>query len=197
MILITAIGRSGTAYIARILRSIGLDVHHESFGRDGTASWYWAAFRRSDTSAISRRCRPPILNRTPRFRAILHQVRDPLNAIASFSTANESSWEWIYANTPVHPSDPLLKRCSEAWLHWNRMAEEISDWTYRIESLGSVWPEFCARVGVSAPPGSVPNIPHTINSRPHRTLSWEDIRTLTPTSGEIEAMAKRYGYQTE
>lgn len=39
MLLITGCGRSGTHFTARLLQEIGLDVGHETLGKDGVASW--------------------------------------------------------------------------------------------------------------------------------------------------------------
>lgn len=207
MIMITGIGRSGTAYIAKLLRSVGLDVGHESFGRDGVVSWYWAAYLRKQKGLDRLYCRPPLngmplLSGTttlsgglPSFETVLHQVRDPIRSIPSFLTAYEPAWKWVYANTEISPSDPPVKRCCEVWLHWNRMAEGISSWTYRVESLESVWSEFSRRVGIQAPYDSVKRISHSTNSRPHPDISWDEIRKLTPLWKEIEELAVRYGYQ--
>ncbi len=80
-VVVTGCGRSGTAFAARLLRDLGLRVGHEAvfgphlqafdgFGeRDGDVSWLAA----------------PFLRDLPPDVVIVHQVRDPLAVVRSFS----------------------------------------------------------------------------------------------------------------
>ena len=40
-LLIIGCGRSGTKYIASLLREMGVDIKHETPGRHGSSNWYF------------------------------------------------------------------------------------------------------------------------------------------------------------
>ena len=187
MILITGCGRSGTKYISLVLRELGLDVGHESLGRDGIVSSIFAV--RADKY-------PPYhCSVRPEFDVVLHQVRNPLDTIASLETSLDVSWDFTCPITGVDRNAPILQRSAEHWYHWNLICEEISDWRYRIEDLPSVWSTWCDYVGLrGAKYETVAHISHKTNARRHRRITWDDIKAATPLYAEIRRLAKRYGY---
>ena len=186
MFLITGSGRSGTQYIARALCACGLNVGHEARGRDGIVSGFYAFKARHYPGKHP--------NPRPHFDIILHQVRHPLRAIASIQTGK--SWTWARQFAPFQPRASLLNRACHVWLAFNEQAERISEWTYQIEALPDVWPEFTARLGFNAPYSAIAGIPRNTNARRHAAITWGDVERAAPEiAANITAAARRYGYE--
>jgi hypothetical protein len=157
LVLVTGCPRSGTKYISCLLAELGLDVQHEAAGRDGTSSWCMAV------DADSTPWGPP--RKDFCFAVSLHQVRNPIAAIQSFSTMTEASWRFIYAHTPCQPEDAPLVRAAKLWYHWNCHAERVTEWRYQVEQLPAVFDEFCSRVGVKADRQALQHVATNVNTR--------------------------------
>jgi len=186
MFLITGCGRSGTKYMATVLRRCGLDVGHEQMGRDGIVSSYYC-FK------VKRYPGRHLVPR-PAFDVVLHQVRHPLRSIASIQTGH--SWRWTCQFLPVGPKAPLLRRACYNWLVFNEEAERQAALTYRIEALEAAWPDLQRLLGFEADYGLIADIPKDINTRRHTAVSWADVRQAAPkVYGRIWAAARRYGYE--
>jgi hypothetical protein len=156
LLLVTGCGRSGTKYISFVLRRLGLDVPHERLGADGISAWDFAGPVRG---------RPYGPAVSVRFEQVFHQVRHPLDVIASVATFGPESWSYIYANTPCTRDEPLLVRAARYWLGWNERVETIASWRYRIESLPTLFPELCERLGVDANPSVLARVATDVNTR--------------------------------
>jgi hypothetical protein len=164
-VLITGCGRSGTKYVAALLRHLGLDVGHETMGKDGVANWCmavdcedspWGGGRRGIT-----------------FKTTLHQIRHPLKVIPSLITADERSWRFIERYVPCYMHEPILLRATKYWYYWNLEAERTAEWHYRVEGLKSVFNEFCSRVGVNVNHKALQKVSSLSNSRKVRPwLKW-------------------------
>jgi hypothetical protein len=221
-LLITGCGRSGTKYIALLMRRLGLDVRHEELGVDGVASWYMAV----DTNEVPF---GPAL-RGCEFEHIHHQLRHPLAVIASASTFKRQTWEFICAHIPVSLREPLPLRCAKYWYYWNLEAEKVAHWRYRVEDLSTVFQAMCRRLEVPGDPALLERVPMDLNTRSrgrlyhywqealHRlhleygsgtsrstssawneagqnSLTWADLDALDPLlSARIRAKAIEYGY---
>jgi hypothetical protein len=159
-VLVTGCGRSGTKYAAFVLRRLGLDVPHERLGRDGTASW---------PMAVHARVRPWGPGGAPPFHEVFHQVRHPLPTIASACTFKPESWRFVAEHVPCPLDAPPLLRAARYWHWWNRRAEEVATWRYRVEALPDVFDEFCARLGVAPDRGALEAVCTNVNTR---ALSW-------------------------
>jgi hypothetical protein len=161
-LLVTGCGRSGTKFTAVLLQRLGLDVRHEKMGRDGIAAW---------TLAVASE-RPPWAPAAAleSFEEIYHQVRHPLAVIRSVATFKPSSWEYICEHTSATPQDPVLLRAAKYWLDWNRHAELVGTWRYRIEDLDDVFDELCGRLGVHADRTALARVPLDANTRRHGRL---------------------------
>lgn len=186
MFLITGCGRSGTKYIAIALQRSGLDVGHERMGNDGIVS----AFYCLDVNQYPGKHSVP----RPEFNLILHQVREPLETIASLQTGK--SWGWICKFQPIDIDAPLLKRCCYHWLMLSEEAERQAVLTYRIESLEDEWPTLQRLIGFEAPYSAIANLPRTVNARKHDDITWSDVKQAAPEIyDDIRAAANRYGYR--
>lgn len=188
MFLITGPGRSGTQYIAAALRLCGLDVGHERYGRDGIVSGFYCFEAKSYPGAHPKK--------RPRFDVILHQVREPLQTIASVQTGKSRVWAQQFMD--VEPSAGPLRWACHYWLTWNREAERIAEYTYRIEDLKNVWDELQARLGFNAPYSHIAHLPRNLHSRPHERVTWADVKRAAPeVYADLREMATRYGYEVK
>jgi hypothetical protein len=157
-LLVTGCPRSGTKYISLVLRALGADVAHHTPGRRGVASWCMAV------PATTAPWGPP-RHEHQRFDVVLHQVRNPALVIPSMFTLTEESWAFVYQHIACDPTEPLAVRCARFWYHWNRRAEEIAHWRYRIEVLDSVFATFCEKAAVVPDPSVFARVGPSVNTR--------------------------------
>ena len=189
-LLITGCGRSGTQYIAALLRENGLIIEHEydKEGIDGITSWILAVSDDHPPFGPSRN--------EFQFDTIIHQVRNPLDVIASVQTFTPESWEYIKKHIPIHENDSLLVCAMKYWYYWNILAEQGSQFTYRIEDIDSALPRILdvAHAGIFHPE-SLQNVPKNINTREHGIITLDDLKTADPILFEqIIFLAEKYGY---
>lgn len=203
-ILITGCGRSGTNYVARALNSIGFPFSHEGFPKKGIAAWplavktheampWWMLFKQGDFI----------------FKPILHQVRHPLSVIASAQTFANSSWSYIKKFIPINDNDSLLLKCMKYWYYWNLKAEEMAEWTYRVESFPELFPEFCERMGhpeLIKKKNKFSQMVKSVNSRAgwleknplkltKKSVTWSRLEEEDKELCElIKLQARKYGY---
>lgn len=175
-------------YTSKALQAAGLDVGHERLGRDGIVSSMWALD--VDEYPAYHEQGPQ-----PEFDVILHQVRHPLDAIGSLTTALPESWAWNARYMPI-ANKPVLEKAALYWYLTNLIAEKRASWTYRIESLPDIWREFTRRLKIKAGIGVLAGIPKNINSREHDTVTWKQIRGVTVHWDQIRKLARSYGYET-
>lgn len=192
-LLITGCGRSGTSYTAKILQKGGFDAPHENVGAMGTVSW----FSTYNGLSLTHHLAPDL-----RFIHVFHQVRHPLNTISSvYYSFDPISWGFIERNIPhIHPKDSLLTKAAKYWYYWNLKADAISEWTYRVEDLERVWPEFCRRLGYNISSkvfDGVPRDTNTWNMVQHR-FTWKELFEQLDEDlfDDIQALAMKYGYST-
>jgi len=187
MILITGCGRSGTKYISKVVQTFGLDLVHEGLGTDGSVSWH----RGLKTSGYPKK----YAQLRPDFDLILHQVRNPLDVIISFTTATEDTWEWVRSKVRINTKLSKLGQAAEYWYYWNRLIEKSANWTYRIENLENEWKTFTSFLGLSASYSKIKAISTKTNSREHPKITWKDIDGATRLSSKIRWLACHYGYK--
>lgn len=189
-LLITGCGRSGTKYTALLLKELGLDVPHECMGRDGAVGWmYVAAEQYGVGTDVDHGSREGIV-----FGQIFHQVRHPLDTIASLQTHGEDLWDFCGRHVPLMKKNP--ERLMAYWLDWNARAAAMADWTYRVEELRpgtAVAREFLDRIGL--PDRDLPDLPHNVNHRRHADLTWAELDAKNSILARwIRKAARRYGY---
>lgn len=98
-ILITGLGGSGTHYVSRILREMGFNVQHEALGSHGSVAWQFAVNEKLVSSGkypyISDKITSENTIWSPRFRYIIHLVRDSLSQISSLSSHSDKTFEFL------------------------------------------------------------------------------------------------------
>lgn len=190
--LITGGGRQGTTYMRNVLCNAGLDVGHERMAANGAVSAGWC---------INTHQYPGNHQQGPRphFDVILHQVRHPLDTIASLQAVE--FWDWNCEHISATPDDLLLVRASSYWLEFNLKAEAQAVMTYRIEDLEKAWERVWVAISLYDErlrgrrplyKDVVAGIPTNLNTRKHKPLTWKDIPA--GWRGAIRSLARRYGY---
>jgi hypothetical protein len=158
--------RSGTLYIVEVLKALGYEIGHEIADTDGSCGYHLVIVRPENC---------------------FHQVRHPLNQIASMGTQQH----WGFADRHVEIHNHGILGCMQYWLAWNELCEEFCVWRYRIEDLP--WPEFLERIGHKQV--LIPDISKTTNSRPHKELTWPDLfNTNRDLAKKIKDKTIEYGY---
>jgi hypothetical protein len=105
----------------KVLRSLGLDVKHHGWGRDGTVDPYEAGF----CNYIDR-------------DVVLHQVRDPLKVIGSLVHVDyvRAGVRWLGWSENQEVRYNLRSRM-RWWVEWTDLCDRLADFTYRIEAFPS------------------------------------------------------------
>jgi hypothetical protein len=100
------------------------------------------------------------------IRASVPSGSRPIAAIASCTTFNRESWDFISRHMRFPAYAPLFVRAARYWLEWNERAEQVATWRYRVEDLhASALVEMCERTNVSCRAGVVLSIPRNFNTR--------------------------------
>jgi len=135
--IITGCGRSGTLYLAKLMRSLELDIGHEKYGNDGIISWYIIDNKRKQK--MLQHYGNDVAN-----MKFMHVVRHPLKVITSMRKCERlprraaldffrrTFHEYKHLNNEME----LLVRY---WVKWNLTAEKLYNFKLRIriEDLGT------------------------------------------------------------
>lgn len=212
-LLVTGCGRSGTLYASEVWKAQGLDVRHENpdppngqMGKDGIASWYMAV---NDPD-------PPFGPSAEgyEFDLIIHQVRHPLDVIAScaqFVLKDPFSRDYIERNAPqtrpspeeqaLSPKDHRVLQAARYWYYWNLLAQKKGDVTIQVESLPVRLESLCQLLEVGYRPGAADSISKTTHGRylytnqAYWVVGWEDVERLDARlCRKIKKLAASYGY---
>lgn len=191
MLIITGCGRSGTHYTTKVLRSLGLDIYTERLGKDGVADWKLAIepYRDFYDGEIIEEA------------VIIHQVRHPLDTIASLHTFANISWAFIQCFIPMSGKEPVLLKAMKYWYYWNLIAQRKSQFTYRVEDLIDNLGEIERLSDYKLKDHSIAlEIPTNISSRTSWSqhpseVKWGELKEADPVLGQhIVDLAKDYGY---
>ena len=191
-VLVTGCARSGTRHMAQTLRKIGLRAAHEGDAEDAVVSSYFAVDDYYYHGGKHRKR----LSSVP-FTHRFHQVRHPLGVIGSIAEFNNASWwHWQEKHSGVSYDETPVVRAARYWIRWNLMIRaQRLDWTYRIESLPVLWPEFMDRLGID-PATPQPVIPQVGKSE-HRKVTWDELKSEdVALHDEVYAEACFFGYET-
>lgn len=185
-----------------------ITIGHEVLGPDGMSSWYAAPGYRIKRGAHPRN--PSLKTMEKHFGAhpikIFHQVRHPLKAISTFQRGSKQTWRFVRSVVPeVKVENGTLLNCMIYWIEWNKMAEELAEWTYQIESLPLIFDEFFERIGCERckDPEMKDYMLTTskrVNTRrtKYKPRNWNDLfNESTRTAIEVVELGIKYGYDLE
>lgn len=183
-VLVTGCGRSGTTYTSKLFQAAGYDVHHEDEkGSFGTVSWFLVLPK----------------DRNRKYGVVLHQIRNPIDTISSFTTAKRSSWNYISKRVPeINKGDSILTKSAKYWLYWNQLAEQHADYSYPIEDLPLHLSKINSLVGCQLSEDHIRRVDQHENTRNHHSFTWDDLKKEIDFRlySEIVKYAEKWGYQT-
>lgn len=195
-LLITGCGRSGTEYMATLLKASGYKIYHEHNGKHGCVSWSMAVYSLSPWG--------PLMYK--KYQHIFHQVRNPLDVITSWyinlHDLTRDEWIFIRKHIPqISLADSLLVHCAKYWYYWNRKVERMAEWRYQIENIDHIIDEFQVRARMLLNVDLLKTLPRNKNSwaDTKNKITWKDLEQHLPSElyTNIVNMASRYGYSTE
>lgn len=192
LLLVTGCARSGTTYIAKVLKHCGLKVSHEKISPDGVVSWLMVVT--SDSAPYG----PPYVEGA--YKHIFHQVRCPLKTIASvYCNEPPESWRYIQKFLPqIKNTDSVLIKCVKYWIYWNLLAEAKAEFTYRVEDTEEALVTMGEILGIYLPPEAAHLVSKNTNHRAayEHLYSWCELKELLPSKlyWELRELAMRYGY---
>ena len=132
--------RCGSGFAANVMRQLSLDIGHEDDGRDGIASWMFAA----DGMAPFYKSKIAKTRKALVWDLLIHHVRDISTAIPSIMLDNQfspSSYEYRRIKILDRYGFDLNKlgnnfeRAVASFIYWNCMIEEMQpDFVFSIEN---------------------------------------------------------------
>lgn len=140
-LLVVATGRSGTHHFASVAQSLGLKIGHEELGENGISSWCLVAETQSAPYGPGR------LELNLDEFVIGHQLRNPVKAIPSLVTINNTSWGFITEDAKGRvprswwSSAPIQVKAMWHWLDWNRRADQMADIHWTLDQADQVGPK--------------------------------------------------------
>jgi hypothetical protein len=164
-----------------VFQQAGLDVGHELMGVDGVVDY-----------SLGPRARPNEF-------VVLHQVRQPIKVIANFTLVQPPTWRRIAQYYDLI-REPVLHRCMQYWLEWNKLVEKKARWTYRIEDIDRVWPKICDEIGIPHCPEALEGIPRNQHTKAgkYEPRKWAELESVdSDMTKKIRDLAARYGYTKE
>jgi len=191
MIAVVGCGHSGTFHISEVFQRIGVDIRHEQVGRDGVAGWNYTHLLREQFPDFG----------LPVNAVVLHQTRHPLRVISSLQAMEDDTWEEVGRRAacrgiewnPLEYPHPV--RGMEYWVYWNRFAEGIAQYQYRVENLPVAFPEILHLLGL--PVVALPRVPKTMNKHEYSyNYEWSDLEVEDSVLCErVRQMSVEYGYE--
>jgi hypothetical protein len=112
------------------------------------------------------------------YDVILHQVRAPLDVIASLQTLQAGSFNYIDNKIGINQYDDRILQATRYWIEWNMAAAQMSEYSYRVEDMPEQLPVICDYIGI---PYAAENVKIVIsqnntNSRRHENVDAAYIR---------------------
>jgi len=194
-LLILGMARSGTLYTTKVLRALGKDVIHETHpGSDGLVSWH-PVFDGHPPP------RPDLITEVKHkdFDVLLHQVRHPLKTIGSSMALAQQSRSHAERVLGIRWGKNDIRGATECWIKWNREAERVAQFTYKVEDMAEVLPKILSAVGWDTVEalGRVGGALNTVSTKTHhwsrsKVVSIEHIPE--EFREDLQQMALHYGY---
>lgn len=198
-IVVVGCGRSGTKYITKVFKRMGIHVGHEAGGPDGVASWYITPGLCAPKALFKKDIPFKRLKATYGEFTVIHQVRNPVNCISSAQTFSSASWEYIAQFVDIDMTNPLIWRCLQYWECWNAMAEEIAAHRFRVEDLEEHHKELFVACNIQKWDSNIKfifqNKEENTRKRFYTKYSWEQLVEVDKDLAQkIKERALRYGY---
>lgn len=182
LIRVLAHPRSGTGYMAALLKANGLDVRHEEMGEHGISSWMFAV--QTDKVPFTFDDSTPV---DYDFQHTLHVLREPISAISSIYHTEHGSLEWrakwmcLWGNR--------MEKAVSSYIGWNKLILGLDPVTFKLEHTESIL-DWLNGNGLCETREKV----QATNTREHEKLTLEDIQeAINPTLfKELDLFIKYY-----
>jgi hypothetical protein len=212
-LIITGCGRSGTKYISGLLTKAGVLCGHEVVFSEQMARTGQFQERPDGMHAEASWLAAGVIDRLDESVKIVHQVRNPVRVIRSMSGVrsfirHSDFCTFIYGklgglkkSKVVKRDDRYLDMCMEFWVRWNKLAEDASYRTFRVEDVNlELASELCNHVRETKAEDvylALEQTPTTTNTRDRdESVTWGSL-----PSGEYKDklfdVAVRYGYSLD
>lgn len=196
---IVGTGRSGTRYISRVLSAAGIRCGHEDWW---TITGTRAIRLLGDASWLA-------LFNLDGFRGhVYHQVRDPIEVIASLATTSMNP-EWRERHPKSHAfhayrseyvtfgGDPLVDAMQFVDVYLTE-AERVAERTWRVEDVDAdiiiqIAADIGRRLTRQAVEAACRYVQPTTHSREHEPLGWDELPE-GPLKERLILHAEGYGY---
>ena len=212
-LLVAGCGRSGTAFVAKVIQAAGVPCGHESVFHPQTRAFPLWRHYQAEASWL---CIPWLSALVPGNIRLLHLVRDPIRCASSFLGIGMLASEYHHGHRlyiehvrrvapGVFAQDTELGRVLAYWVIWNETIERVPHCgpTLRLEDLNAqngapLAPVLGELFGVSeAQTGEAyAAVPRNVNARRQGpSLEWEQLLDHAgPYRRRLEALAEGYGY---
>lgn len=200
-LVIAAMGRSGTGYMAQLLTAAGAPCTHEKVFAAGNQVDLGASERDSSGFAV------PWLGKLHPTTAVVHVVRHPLDWMTSWQRKRyagpylRSYLSFDY--TRLYTESPE-RAVMQAWVEWNLNIEKYADLRVRVEEISAQQLQQISELGgATVTPDScalaLADTPHNVNTMDGENCTKVTVADL-PSCKESDrflALASRYGYRGE
>lgn len=182
-ILIIGLPRNGSTFISQAFRLNGIDVGHESIGKDGISSWVLAS--KSDIEYLGPTYNQ-VLKKYDNQVNLFHQIREPIQTISSITTISNKSWRYVENYVDLKRSNSLLHKSMIFWLEWNKRCEDMTDNRYQLDNYQKY---FNLKEDLTS---------KNVNSRKHKNYNLDDMYKVDKKiSEEILNYCEKYGYNIQ
>lgn len=201
-LLITGCGRSGTGFLAKVLRECGIPATHERLFNPKRSSW-----PEGHEGAESSWLAAPFLKKLPKDVTVFHQIRHPFDVIRSlvgfgFFNGNQRNPYQVFAfrHAPgIRSWKDSLDRSMSYWVFWNLQVERYADVRYQVESLTPKdLREHLLMAGFDIPASTLQEafskVGTRYNSRARAKLQPHEI-LKRPLAQNLRKLARKYGYE--
>lgn len=184
--------RSGTVHTSILLNRCGLFVQHEQDLDYIEKNYHHRPKIDGIVTGLFRRVKPNFSNYYP----ILHQVRHPLDVISSARRMRSQAVNNLF-RTCVKENVRVSGRLHQAmytWYAFTEMADAVSVYTYKLETMRENWMAICGLLQIS--PCIMPSVRNDINGHEKIELTWEELYEKDDRLANlIKLKARAYGYE--
>lgn len=202
-LLVTGIGRSGTAYAAALLNAVGVGCGHEHIYHAGTK----AAPAWGNVVAESSWYAVPWLGELDHETLVIHLVRNPLDWLSSWvltcwtpDRRHAPTTQYINRCTGTNYSSLADANVADAamrlYIEWNLLAERRALGRVNVETISeSALEEMSGWVGrpTTEARRALAETATDVNAREHARIDWSACKHQ-PHAKRFAALAERYGY---
>jgi len=181
--------RCGTAYMAALMRSAGIKIRHENMGSKGISCWVFA------TDSNWRRSTKNIKRSDFRFKHIIHNVRNPAQALSSILYTENVSLNFRKQHVHIDESLSPLSQAIQSFIEWNKLIEKMNpDLVVQVENCEDILAKFLKEHDY--PHKYLKPTKKNANHRKHSDIPDNEWKTVPGSlKQELNQFCEKYGYE--